>query len=807
MKKRKVLKIVDKFGWAFYFTTIEQMRYTKHDITYLDWYGFIKNFNSLDYDVIYFPSPLMCQDKVNQYIKKMKSLPNFKNTKIIGAYSGFINRVYAYADLVLPISISDYPKLRNESIYPVAFLPESIDTKMFTNHNVPVSISQSEVVDLKVGWAGKNQKYKRPHLLDDLLIDVQKQCSHSKEDFYDGKGQGDMVNFYHNLDVLILPSIHECMPRCVLEAMSCGLPVIGTNVGSIPWMLQKEMVVDAEPEEECIKQINKKLKMFYDNPELKEEIGQRNRLWAERYFSWEKNQPLWDEAIDALCENDFEKIDKITNNYLNTINRVKDNPRNPITKKPKTKINILKVIDVFGWAYDFIYKEQSCYATKHRLSRDTLPEVHRRPHAKGYDIVYFSGANLGETNTLTRKFRLQNAKIIGAYAGENYNKYQENDLDLVVSISYPFTEKLKEMYTETPVIFMPEGIDAYFFKYQKRKSKRFNVGWAGRLAPVKRSHLLDKFKYPVKIQCNHSEKDLSKEQTREPMRQFYNEIDVLILPSKSECMPRVVLEAMATGMPVVATDVGSINLLLDKEWIVPNTTDKEIIENINKKLDLLKNNSKLREKVGKRNRKHIDKYFSWYVVMPLWEKLYEYLYQNNFDSINTLTNNWLNSLLGKKRIKTSIQTKSKPPLKQIAKLKETLAPTIPNLKNVLPLVSESKQPIEREIIIKVQGKPDLEQTLLELLDSSYKFWLLGHSCKEAIKSCELFTSPIEIAVESNSIKEEIEKMNLLNLKISVNKPRRLKQHHAFGREVSVPLPVVKYLKDFYGKSFEEIINE
>jgi glycosyltransferase involved in cell wall biosynthesis len=48
----------------------------------------------------------------------------------------------------------------------------------------------------------------------------------------------------------------------------------------------------------------------------------------------------------------------------------------------------------------------------------------------------------------------------------------------------------------------------------------------------------------------------------EHIRSIYQSSDVLVCPSYSEGMPTVILEAMALGLPVVATDVGAVGLLV-----------------------------------------------------------------------------------------------------------------------------------------------------------------------------------------------------------------------------------------------------
>jgi len=48
----------------------------------------------------------------------------------------------------------------------------------------------------------------------------------------------EIAKFYNVADVYVLPSLWEEWSNTIMEAMSCGVPVIATNVGSNPYLVK-----------------------------------------------------------------------------------------------------------------------------------------------------------------------------------------------------------------------------------------------------------------------------------------------------------------------------------------------------------------------------------------------------------------------------------------------------------------------------------------------------------------------------------------------------------------------------------------
>ncbi|MEI6455280.1 MAG: glycosyltransferase [bacterium] len=91
--------------------------------------------------------------------------------------------------------------------------------------------------------------------------------------FHGLKQGNDLLDSYRSADFLVLSSRYETFGTVVVEAMSCGLPVVATSVGIIPEILNagNGICVDPGNEEELAAAINGMLDLFatYDPQEIR----------------------------------------------------------------------------------------------------------------------------------------------------------------------------------------------------------------------------------------------------------------------------------------------------------------------------------------------------------------------------------------------------------------------------------------------------------------------------------------------------------------------------------------------------------
>ena len=94
----------------------------------------------------------------------------------------------------------------------------------------------------------------------------------------------DMPEVYASLDLVVLPSLIESMPMCLLEAMAAGRPVIATRVGAIPkFITSKHTGWLIEPGD--VNGLAAAICHLLSNPELASQLGEKGREYISQHFS------------------------------------------------------------------------------------------------------------------------------------------------------------------------------------------------------------------------------------------------------------------------------------------------------------------------------------------------------------------------------------------------------------------------------------------------------------------------------------------------------------------------------------------
>lgn len=95
-----------------------------------------------------------------------------------------------------------------------------------------------------------------------------------------------MPRFYVASDIAVLPSLMEATSISGLEAMSTGLPCIGTNVGGIPEIIEHErsgILIEPRNHEQLASQI---IHLLADD-DMRKRLGMAARRRVEENFSWD----------------------------------------------------------------------------------------------------------------------------------------------------------------------------------------------------------------------------------------------------------------------------------------------------------------------------------------------------------------------------------------------------------------------------------------------------------------------------------------------------------------------------------------
>ncbi len=256
---------------------------------------------------------------------------------------------------------------------------------------------------------------------------------------------------------------------------------------------------------------------------------------------------------------------------------------------------------------------------------------------KRYGIPYIIRFGGGDIPGYQERFTFI-YKLIGPY-----EKIIWKNAEALVANSRGLRILAEHFYNKKEIRIIPNGVNTDFFRSApERKTKRhFRILFVSRLIERKGLQYMIPQLKDIEKKCGRrilltvvgdgpyrqTLEKLAKryevsdriifagQKDKEELTDYYQDADVFILPSKKEGMPNVVLEAMASGLPVVMTPCEGSDELIDGNGYAVR------VNLFGDKLALLARDERRRKKMGEKSLELVRERFLWSSIADQYETL------------------------------------------------------------------------------------------------------------------------------------------------------------------------------------------
>lgn len=203
--------------------------------------------------------------------------------------------------------------------------------------------------------------------------------------------------------------------------------------------------------------------------------------------------------------------------------------------------------------------------------------------------------------------------------------------DVLIANSEGLRKLAYSFYHKQEVKIITNGVDIDYYSPKHRQSEEINILFASRLIERKglqfllprirqiieqsecvvRLTIVGDGPYREVLEEMVIQEEISQyvsfegHKDKDEIVEYYQKADIFVLPSKKEGMPNVVLEAMASGLPIVMTPCeGSTELVQDNGYVVSIDFFAEAVINLCR-------DQNLRKTMGERSRELVIDNFRW----------------------------------------------------------------------------------------------------------------------------------------------------------------------------------------------------
>jgi glycosyltransferase involved in cell wall biosynthesis len=115
---------------------------------------------------------------------------------------------------------------------------------------------------------------------------------------------------YSAADVFVLPSLQDNLPNTVIEAMACGVPVVGFDVGGIPDMVEhKKTGFLAKPKD--VDSLTEGIKWVFSSSERHSQLSANCRVKVESQYALEIQAQAYKNLYESVLEKSQTKVPNI----------------------------------------------------------------------------------------------------------------------------------------------------------------------------------------------------------------------------------------------------------------------------------------------------------------------------------------------------------------------------------------------------------------------------------------------------------------------------------------------------------------
>ncbi|HSE61328.1 MAG TPA: glycosyltransferase [Candidatus Saccharimonadales bacterium] len=419
------------------------------------------------------------------------------------------------------------------------------------------------------------------------------------------KTHAELAGYYAASDVVVLPSTNntEGFGMVLIEASACGVPVVGTEVGGIPFAIQDGktglLVPPRNPEA-----LAASIGTILEDASLAARLGRAGAARAKTQFDWDMLTASTSHALTQAIQPTIAHVAGYYPPHLGGMEKVAQalaermaasgydtrvlTSNIPSTPPPAHTPNLL--VRRFG-AFEFAHTPIAFgfIPAIFRLPRQSVIHLHLA-QAFYPELVWLASKIRGIPYIVHFHLDLMPSGALGklflAYKAIVITRVIRSAARVAVfsAEQQQFIERTYHVPAER-IVVIPNGVDDVFFGKPKSYAgkKKFAIVYAGRLSPQKRvdrlvgamAELGDRATLTI---VGDGERKASLEQQVAKMgltnvtftgykspveiREYFAAADVFVIPSEREGMPLVVLEAMAAGLPIVGSNVTGIRELV-----------------------------------------------------------------------------------------------------------------------------------------------------------------------------------------------------------------------------------------------------